>query len=152
MTIKNRLTVICLAFGIFRNAVAHGLETMEERVNAGKEEQGKISCDIQTIEEEIVVTVKDDGRGIDGSHMKKIAVEKGILDKAAAQASSDEEAQKLIFADGFSSTVCADEISGRGVGLYAVRKEIEKLGGQIEVSSSVGIGTTFRFVLPLQAS
>lgn len=137
---------------IFRNAVAHGLETMEERIEAGKEEQGKISCDIQTTSENIVVTVKDDGRGIDGNRMRELAIDKGLLDKNAAISLSDEDAQQLIFADGLSSTICADEIAGRGVGLYAVRKEIEKLGGQIAVSSKKGSGTEFRLVLPLQAS
>jgi two-component system chemotaxis sensor kinase CheA len=134
---------------LFRNAVAHGLETIEERLQAEKEEVGTISCDVQTTAENILVVVKDDGCGIDGEHMKKIAVDKGILNKETAFSLSDKEAIKLIFADGFSSASCADEISGRGVGLYAVRKEIEKLGGEIEVSSEPGRGTAFRLVLPL---
>jgi two-component system chemotaxis sensor kinase CheA len=134
---------------LFRNAVAHGVETIEERLAAGKEESGIISCDVQTTKENILVVVKDDGCGIDGDDMKRIAVEKGILNRETAATLAKEEAVKLIFADGFSSTACADEISGRGVGLYAVGKEIKKLGGKVEVSSEPGIGTEFRLVLPL---
>ncbi|SFM10699.1 ATP-binding protein [Pelosinus propionicus] len=134
---------------LFRNAVAHGLETMEERLDAGKEESGRISCKVQLAENDILVMIKDDGCGIDTERLKKVAVERKILDRRAALSLSDDEAMQLIFADGFSSASCADDISGRGVGLYAVRSEVEKLGGKIEVHSEMGVGTEFRLIVPL---
>ncbi len=133
---------------LFRNAVAHGLETAEERLDAGKEEIGRISCEVKLIEGYILVMIKDDGCGIDTERLKNIAVESGILDPKTALSLSDEEAGQLIFADGFSSASCADDISGRGVGLYAVRMEVKKLGGRVEVHSELGMGTEFHLFLP----
>jgi len=137
---------------VFRNAVAHGLETNYERLEIGKQEKGNIRCEILESKEGFIVRVVDDGRGIDVEKMKKLAVEKQIVDQETAQALSDEEARSLIFVDGFSSATCADDISGRGVGLHAIRKEVEKLGGRVGVASQVGIGTEFSFVLPLQTA
>lgn len=134
----------------FRNAVAHGLETPDERLEVGKGEKGKIQCGIVENEKELTICIVDDGRGIDVEKIKKLAVEKHILDQEIAKIVSDEEARGLIFLDGFSSATCADEIAGRGVGLYAIRKEVEKLGGDIRVISQVGMGTRFSFILPLQ--
>jgi len=137
---------------VFRNAVAHGLETADERLEVGKQEKGNIRCEILESKEGFTIRVVDDGRGIDVEKMKKLAVEKNIVDQGTAQALSDEEAQGLIFGDGFSSATCADDIAGRGVGLYAIRKEVEKLGGKVGVTSQVGVGTEFSFVLPLQTA
>lgn len=137
---------------VFRNAVAHGLETADERLEVGKEEKGNIRCEIFESKEELTVHVVDDGRGIDVEKMKKLAVEKNIIDQETVRALSDEEARSLIFVDGFSSTAHTDDIAGRGVGLYAIRREVEKLGGIVRVASQVGMGTEFSFVLPLQTA
>ncbi|WP_378954498.1 ATP-binding protein [Pelosinus sp. sgz500959] len=137
---------------VFRNAVVHGLETADERLDVGKEEAGSIRCEIIESSEDITVRVIDDGRGIDVEKIKKLAVEKNIIDQQAALVLSDEEARTLIFVDGFSSATCVDDISGRGVGLYAIRKEVEKIGGEIRVTSQVGMGTEFSFVLPLRTA
>lgn len=134
---------------VFRNTVAHGIETIEERLEAGKEEKGKIQCEIIENQEGFIVRIADDGRGIDIDKIKKLAVTKNIIDQETAMKLSDEEARKLILADGFSSAAYADEIAGRGVGLYAVQKEVEKLGGRVEIESHVGMGTEFSFILPL---
>ncbi|HEY3426744.1 MAG TPA: ATP-binding protein [Negativicutes bacterium] len=134
---------------VFRNAVAHGLETPDERLAAGKAESGLFSCTIQEVGSNLTVTVADDGRGIDPNHIREIAVTKGISNQAAIQGLADEEVIQFIFADGFSSAASANELSGRGVGLYAVLKEVENLGGHIAVASEVGKGTQFSFVLPL---
>lgn len=137
---------------VFRNAVAHGLEIADERLEAGKEDKGNIQCEIVESKRTFTVRIVDDGRGIDVDKIKKLAVEKNVIDQETAQALSDEEACALIFIDGFSSLACADDIAGRGVGLYAIRKEVEKLGGAVGVKSQVGMETEFSFVLPLKTA
>lgn len=137
---------------VFRNAVAHGLETPDERLEAGKSAQGQIWCHLEEHGANLVITVADDGRGIDGNFIKKVAIAKGLCDEQSAAALPAGEAVKLIFADGFSSTDSVNELSGRGVGLAAVKQELEKLGGHIEVMTTVGQGTKFTFILPLITS
>lgn len=136
---------------VFRNAVAHGLETPEERLAAGKEIAGYIGCDLQEDGANLVVTIADDGRGIDDSTIRQLAVAKGICTEEAACSLTEAEVVQLIFGDGFSSVAAASELSGRGVGLSAVKYEAEKLGGTIEVLTAVGKGTRFLFTLPLAA-
>ncbi|HWR44262.1 ATP-binding protein [Sporomusa sp.] len=134
---------------VFRNAVAHGLETPDERLEAGKEVSGRISCNLEEDGANLVVTIADDGRGIDDTLIRKLAVTKGIYTEAAACDLSNDEIVQLIFADGFSSAATANELAGRGVGLSAVKHEIEKLGGHIEITTEVGKGTQFTFIVPL---
>lgn len=133
---------------VFRNAIAHGLETVNERLTLGKNEKGNIRCEVLQSTEGVIIRVGDDGRGIDVEKIKSLAVEKNIISEETATTLSDEEARLLIFNDGFSSATSTDEIAGRGVGLYAIRKEIEKVGGEIRVASQVGMGTEFSFMLP----
>ncbi len=135
---------------VFRNAVVHGLEDSDERLALGKGGKGNIQCEIVDNKEGISVRVMDDGRGIDVEEIKRLAVEKNIVDQATVQVLSDEEARLLIFVDGFSSATCTDDVAGRGVGLHAILKEVEKLGGKIRVISQVGVGTEFSFMLPVQ--
>jgi len=137
---------------VFRNAVVHGLETTDERLEAGKKEKGVIRCEVIESTETLTVRIVDDGRGIDIEKMKKLAVEKNIMDEETARTLSDEEARSIIFVDGFSTAVCVDDIAGRGVGLYSIRKEVEKMGGEIRVDSQIGLGTAFSFVLPLETA
>ncbi|MDF2569788.1 MAG: Histidine kinase, gyrase and HSP90-like ATPase, partial [Sporomusa sp.] len=134
---------------VFRNAVAHGLESPDERLEAGKDVQGEIVCNIVDDGTNIMVTVADDGRGIDSALIRRLAVAKGICDEASVRDLSDEQAVQLVFADGFSSAGTADQLSGRGVGLSAVKQEVERLGGHITIATEVGRGTQFTFVLPL---
>ena len=136
---------------VLRNAVAHGLETPDERLAAGKEIAGAISCDVKEDGTNLVVTIADDGRGINEAIIRQLAVNKGICTQAAACSLTDAQVVQLIFDDGFSSVAAASELSGRGVGLAAVKSEIEKLGGSIDVSTEVGKGTQFIFTLPLAA-
>jgi two-component system chemotaxis sensor kinase CheA len=134
---------------VFRNAVAHGLETPDERLEAGKEIAGRITCNIEEDRGNLVVTIADDGRGIDETLIREFAVVKGICTETAACSLTNDEVVQLIFADGFSSAATANELSGRGVGLSAVKYEIEKLGGHIEILTEVGKGTQFIFIVPL---
>lgn len=135
---------------VFRNAVVHGLETVDERLAVGKQAKGNIRCEVFQSKEGFTIRVGDDGCGIDVEKMKSLAVEKNIISQETAARLSDEETYLLIFIDGFSSAVCTDDIAGRGVGLYAIRKEVEKLEGEIRVVSQKGMGTEFFFMLPVQ--
>ncbi|TWH46172.1 ATP-binding protein [Sporomusa sp. KB1] len=134
---------------VFRNAVAHGLETPDERLEAGKQTQGQIRCHIEEHGANLLITIADDGRGIDGNVIRRLAIAKGVCSERTTADLTEEEVIQLIFADGFSSVASANELSGRGVGLAAVKQELEKLGGHIEIMTMVGKGTKFTFVLPL---
>jgi Chemotaxis protein histidine kinase and related kinases len=134
---------------VFRNAVIHGLETPDERLAAGKDECGSVRCTIREQPGGLRLRIADDGGGIDPALIRKAAVDKCVCDRRAAAAMSDEEAVNLIFADGFSGAAEVDEFAGRGVGLGAVKCELELLGGTVSVNSSVGRGTEFSFFLPL---
>ncbi|MFZ5353607.1 MAG: ATP-binding protein [Bacillota bacterium] len=134
---------------VFRNAVDHGIEAADERVFKGKEEYGRVQCNISTTEDSIIIAVRDDGRGIDIDKIRKKAVEKGILDENTAPFIAKKDIINLIFLDDFSTKQQETEFSGRGVGLSAVKKEVEKIGGTIEVKTKSGVGTEFAFHLPL---
>lgn len=134
---------------IFRNAIVHGLETPDERLAAGKDERGTITCRISEQEDGLFICIADDGRGIDPDRIRAVAVSKGICDERTASAMTSDEAIELIFADGFSGAEEVSELAGRGVGLSAVRNELEKMGGFITVESVVGGGTGFKCFLPV---
>ena len=135
---------------VFRNAVMHGLETMEERLEKGKDEIGAIACSVREEDGGICITVADDGRGMDPEVIRDLAVEKGLYSVADAQRLGPKEWLQFIFADGFSAAEEVDELAGRGVGLAAVRMELEKLGGTFAVHSVLGEGTEFSFFLPYE--
>lgn len=135
---------------VFRNAVAHGLETPEERLAMGKEEWGRISCSIREEDGRLVVAISDDGRGMDELAIKEVAIQKGVARPEQLQGLSREETLRLVLADRFSSAATVDELAGRGVGLSAVLEEVNRLGGQIHIVSEEKKGTTFTFVLPLE--
>jgi len=134
---------------VFRNSIAHGLETYEERLGLGKDERGKISCSIVESQTGLELVLADDGRGIDPVRIRDVALKKHICSPETATSLSDEELVQLIFADGFSSAQDADALAGRGVGLSAVRAELEKLNGSVRVITALGQGTQFHFFLPL---
>ncbi|WP_372395865.1 chemotaxis protein CheW [Azospirillum sp. HJ39] len=99
--------------------------------------------------DQVIIRITDDGRGIDPAVMREKAVEKGVMDRETAQRLSDGEVMDLIFAAGFSTAAAVTDISGRGVGMDAVRTAIEKTGGRVELSSIPGTGTTGSLHLPL---
>ena len=134
---------------LVRNALDHGLETPDERRASGKPPTGRLRLAARHADDRIVITVEDDGRGIDPRRIRKAAVEKGLLSEQAAAALSDEEAIQLVFAAGFSTARVVTDVSGRGVGADVVRTNIERLGGRVGVSSVVGRGTRFELSLPL---
>ena len=134
---------------LLRNAIDHGLESPAERVLAGKPAAGTLSLRAGQEGNRIVIQVSDDGRGIDPDKVRRLAVERGVLDGGAAEELSDEEVVQLIFASGFSTKEGVTQISGRGVGMDAVRRAVEELKGDVLVTSQVGQGTTITIRLPL---
>lgn len=134
---------------LLRNAVDHGIESPAERVSAGKPETATIQLEARHEGSYVMVRVSDDGRGIDPGKVRAKALEKGLLGALEAQRLSDEEAVRLIFDNGFSLAEQVTDISGRGVGMDAVRTVIESMNGSTEVKTAVGQGTHFYIRLPL---
>ena len=134
---------------LLRNAVDHGVEGPMDRLKAGKPAKGEVILEAYHEENHIIISVRDDGRGIDPAKIRASAVRKGLLTEEAARRLSDTETVNLIWAPGFSTAERVSEVSGRGVGLDVVHKNIEKINGSVEIRSGVGRGTEFRVKLPL---
>ncbi|GBF32276.1 signal transduction histidine kinase CheA [Desulfocucumis palustris] len=134
---------------LIRNAIDHGIEPPEERVALGKPRTGRVKLKASYVESHIVITLEDDGRGMDAAKLKATAVKKGIITGEAAARMSDREALELIMAPGFSTAQVVSDVSGRGVGMDIVRNQIEQINGTVELDTSVGRGTTFYIKLPL---
>ena len=132
---------------MLRNAIDHGLETPEGRAEAGKPAEGVVKLRALHRGGRIVIEIQDDGRGINRSRVRGIAVEKGLIAEDAVL--SDEEVDNLIFLPGFSTAETISDISGRGVGMDVVRRSIQGLGGRISISSEPGKGSKFTMSLPL---
>jgi chemosensory pili system protein ChpA (sensor histidine kinase/response regulator) len=132
---------------LLRNAIAHGLERPAERLAAGKAEIGEIAIEAVQRGNEVVLTVSDDGAGLDFAKIREKAVSAGLL--AADVELPEAQLAQFIFMSGFSTATEVSQISGRGVGLDVVRNEITSLGGRVEIASSPGRGTTFTVTLPL---
>jgi two-component system sensor histidine kinase and response regulator WspE len=134
---------------LVRNALDHGLEPRVERVGAGKHPRGRLTLGAAREGNRLVLRVADDGVGLDPALLRRAAVRKGFLDEAAAGALSDQAARELIFLSGFTSREVATDLSGRGVGLDAVRASLRALGGDVTVQSSPGRGTRFELRVPV---
>ena len=132
---------------IIRNCVDHGVEFANERVAAGKEEQGLVHLSAAQRGDRVEITVTDDGGGIDPARVKAAAVNKGLIGRSDDL--TDAEAMEMIFWPGFSTAEAVTAISGRGVGLDVVKNNIEKLEGNVTVESSPGSGTRFVISLPV---
>jgi two-component system chemotaxis sensor kinase CheA len=134
---------------LLRNAVDHGMERPAERVAAGKAKKGTIRLAAWHEEGHIVIVTEDDGGGIDPERVKASAVKKGVITAEGASQMKEEEAIDLIFHPGMSTAERATEVSGRGVGLDVVRKNIEALNGVVMVDTEAGVGTKFMLRMPL---
>ncbi|MCC7367208.1 MAG: chemotaxis protein CheA [Chloroflexi bacterium] len=134
---------------LLRNAIDHGVEQPADRIAAGKPEMAIVKLTAEHVESSIVITVEDNGRGIDPAKIKAKSVERGLITAEVAQRMSDAEALELIFAPGFSTAAAVTDISGRGVGMDIVRTNVERLGGTVEVQSKLGEGSRFFLRLPL---
>ncbi len=134
---------------LIRNSVDHGVETKEMRKRLGKPETGTIKLSAEHEGNYIVISVSDDGKGMDPDILKKKAVEKGVIDEKTAFGLSDKDALSLIFTPGFSTKEKATEISGRGVGMDVVKTNIQKINGIIDIESQIGHGSKIVLKLPL---
>jgi two-component system, chemotaxis family, sensor kinase CheA len=132
---------------LIRNAIDHGLETTEERIAAGKSPEGVVRLSAEHRGGRILITVADDGRGINRERVLAKAIERGIV--AADARISNEEIDNLVFAPGFSTAQQVSSISGRGVGMDVVKQNIQALGGRVSINSRPGEGATFSLTLPL---
>ncbi|MDW7651004.1 MAG: chemotaxis protein CheA [Bacillota bacterium] len=134
---------------LLRNSVDHGIESPGERVALGKPEEGTIRLDARHEGSYVTIRVSDDGHGIDADSLRKKAVKKGLISAAEEQRLSDEDAVRLIFRNGFSTAEQVTDISGRGVGMDAVKTVIESMSGSVDVKTVTGEGTQFLVRLPL---
>ena len=134
---------------MLRNAADHGLESNEERIKAGKPEVGSIFLNAYQDGNNVVIEVRDDGKGVDVEKVKKKAIEKGTITPEQAAAMTEKEAIDLLFRPSFSTAEKISDLSGRGVGLDVVKSKIEALGGDVEAKTVLGGGTTFIVRLPL---
>ena len=132
---------------LIRNAVDHGIELPAERRRRGKSETGTLLLSAAQESNQVVITLVDDGRGIDAASVRRTAIERGLI--AADETLSDREAIQLIFTEGFSTARTVTDVSGRGVGLDVVVKSMERLNALIEAETIPGAGTKFTLQLPL---
>ena len=134
---------------LLRNAADHGLESNEERAALGKPETGSIILNAFQEGNNVVIEVKDDGKGIDAEKIKAKAIAKGTITAEQGDAMSDKEIIDLLFRPSFSTAEKISDVSGRGVGLDVVKTKIESLGGDVEVRTTLGQGSNFIIRLPL---
>jgi len=134
---------------LLRNAVDHGLEAADARLTAGKPPVGRLTLSVRPRFETLLVEVADDGRGINLERLRAAALARGVASEAELEAMSEAETLALIFRPGFSTASAVTSLSGRGVGLDAVRSAIAALGGTVAVASRPGAGTTASLTLPI---
>jgi two-component system chemotaxis sensor kinase CheA len=134
---------------LLRNAIDHGIESPEERLKGGKPAQGTVRLKAFHQENQIVIMVQDDGRGMDAYAIRQKAIEKGIITAETASRLNERESLNLIFSPGFSTASQISDVSGRGVGMDIVRSHIEKINGTVDIETTRGKGTRFIIKLPL---
>ncbi|VVN94925.1 chemotaxis protein CheA [Pseudomonas fluorescens] len=134
---------------LVRNAVDHGIESPQEREAAGKSRGGKVILAAEQEGDHILLSISDDGKGMDPNVLRAIAVKRGVMDKDAAERLSDTECYNLIFAPGFSTKTEISDVSGRGVGMDVVKTKISQLNGSINIYSAKGQGSKIVIKVPL---
>ena len=134
---------------ILRNAADHGLENTDERRKSGKVPVGSIYFNAYQEGNNVVIEVRDDGKGIDVKKIKKKAIQKGVITEEQANRMTDKDIIDILFMPSFSTSEEITDVSGRGVGLDVVKTKIETLGGDIEAKTKLGEGSSFIIRLPL---
>jgi len=134
---------------LVRNAVDHGMEAPDERVAAGKPRQGSVRLSAEQEGDHILLSIADDGRGMDPEALRRKVVDKGLMDAESARRLDPGECFNLIFMPGFSTKDQISDVSGRGVGMDVVKNRISQLNGSIDIDSRLGVGTTIRIKVPL---
>ncbi|SHN53180.1 two-component system, chemotaxis family, sensor kinase CheA [Paenibacillus sp. ov031] len=137
---------------LLRNAVDHGVESIAERVAAGKPELGTVNLRAFHSGNHVFIEIEDDGKGIYRDNLLRTAVKRGVVTEEQGAKMSDDEVNQLLFAPGFSTADKISDISGRGVGLDVVKSKITSLGGNVTIHSTPGKGTNFSVQLPLTLS
>lgn len=134
---------------LIRNSVDHGIEIPEDRTKAGKSPRGLVVLKAYHAAGQVVIEISDDGKGLDGELLAEVAVNKGLITPEQAQLMSEKEKVNLILLPGFSTAKEVTDVSGRGVGMDVVKTNLDQLGGQVDIISEVGQGTTISIKLPL---
>lgn len=134
---------------IIRNSLDHGLETPDVRKSTGKEEVGSIIISAEQANGQMIITIEDDGKGIDAERVAQKALENGLIDENQYNTMNDNEKAMLVFGAGVSTAKEVTDISGRGVGMDVVKTNIQKLGGAIKLDTELGRGTVITIMLPL---
>jgi chemosensory pili system protein ChpA (sensor histidine kinase/response regulator) len=134
---------------LVRNSVAHGIESAEDRIAAGKPQLGKVSLRAYHRGNHIYIEVQDDGRGIDYERVRHSAIERGLVSPDMADRLTERDLREMLFHPGFSTAPVKTELAGRGVGLDVVRANLNTLNGEIDIQSTTGVGTTFTLKVPL---
>lgn len=134
---------------LVRNALSHGIEPPEERARLGKPPRGRLVLEAQALGRRVHIRVQDDGRGIDLEKVRRIAVERGLLEEREAAHADERTLLELLFRPAFTTRPQADEMSGRGVGLDVVQATMRRLNGLVQVETRPGQGTTFTLDVPL---
>ena len=137
---------------LIRNAVDHGIESPEARREAGKPAAGRLVVEARRERDHVRISVSDDGRGIDLESVRRRAVEAGILHADLAVDLAPADVAALVFRPGVSTAASVSQVSGRGVGMDAVKTTIEALGGRVELESRAGLGTTTTLLVPITAA
>jgi len=137
---------------LLRNSLDHGVETVEERIQAGKSETGTVHLSAFHSGNHVFIEIVDDGKGISREKVLKSAIKKGSITEEQGARMTDQEVYQLLFASGFSTAEKISDVSGRGVGLDVVKTKINSLGGSVQVESTLGVGTKFSVQLPLTLS
>ena len=133
---------------IVRNAVDHGVESASERMAAGKGPAARLRIKAERGADQVLIEVSDDGAGIDLSRVRKVAAARGLVTEERLLTLTEAETLDLIFAPGFSTATTVTEISGRGVGMDAARRAVERVGGNVSIASVAGVGTSVKLSLP----
>lgn len=133
---------------MLRNAVDHGLELPDAREALGKSPVGTVRVEVSDTPDEILVSIQDDGRGIDAKALAEAAVRKGLVGEFVARDMEKEKALRLLFLPGFSTAAVVSDVSGRGVGMDVVARNVDELGGKVEITTELGKGTCFCVHLP----
>ncbi|BBB25190.1 chemotaxis protein CheA [Amphritea japonica] len=134
---------------LVRNAIDHGIEEPEVRINNGKSGQGHVLLSAEQEGDHILLVIQDDGAGMDPEKLRSLAIKRGMLDPEAAARLSDHECYNLIFAAGFSTKEQISDVSGRGVGMDVVKTKITQLNGKLDVDSNLGLGSRIEIQVPL---
>ena len=137
---------------ILRNAVSHGIEHPEERDRVGKSETGIVKLSARQVENNVIISIEDDGYGVNLEKVKEIALHKGLLTHDEIERMNSEQLMKILFLPGFSTEDSVTEISGRGIGLDVVKTKITNLNGEILIDSVLGRGCKVTIRLPLSMS